>query len=111
MIVFIELWKATEKWKNLAKEDRVDYLAQMQPTIPKFLEQGATIFAWGHNDKISDYKAEFDYYAVWTFPNEDLLNEFKSPLTQANWYHYFNQVNVCGKGLAPDLIIAHMIES
>ncbi len=111
MITFIELWSANKNWKALDKAAREEYLSKMKPTIPTFLEQGAQIIAWGHNDKINDHRGSYDYYAVWTFPNEELINEFKSLLQQAKWYHYFDQINVCGEAHSPDPIIGHMINT
>ena len=110
MITFIELWSANENWKTLGPEARGKYLSQMKPTIPRFLEAGAEIIAWGHNDKIDDHRGDFDYYAIWTFPNEDLITEFKNLLQQAGWYIYFDQINVCGEAHGPDPIIEHMIK-
>ncbi len=109
MITFIELWSANENWKALDQELRADYLSKMKPSIPKFMEQGAEIIAWGHNDKIDDHRAPFDYYAIWTFPNQDLIVQFKDLLQGAGWYNYFDQVNICGDAHAPDPIIGHMI--
>ena len=110
MITFIELWSPNENWKNLSKEERGDYLSKMKPSIPKFLEQGASIIAWGHNDKINDHRGDHDYYAIWTFPDENLVQQFKELLQQANWYHFFDQINICGEGGSPDPIIGHMIQ-
>lgn len=109
MITFIELWKANENWKQTSMTERSEYLSKMQPSIPAFLDKGATIIGWGQNDKAVDCKANYDYFAIWSFPDEDLALQFKTLLQDANWYHYFDQINVCGENESPDVIIKHMI--
>ena len=111
MITFIELWKANDNWRLLDQEGRGAYLSKMQPSIPAFLDKGAQILGWGINDKIDDHKGEFDYFAVWTFPDQDLLVQFKSLLQDANWYHYFDQINIAGDNQTPEPIIGHMIQN
>lgn len=111
MITFIELWKANSNWIQTSSTDRAEYLSKMQPSIPAFLDKGANIIAWGRNNRIDDYKAKYDYFAIWTFPDEDLVLQFKTLLQDANWYHYFDQINVCGRIQSPDEIIKCMIET
>lgn len=111
MITFIELWTANDNWKELSTEDRGAYLSKMQPSIPAFLNKGAKILGWGLNDKIEDYKGEYTYFAIWTFPDESLVLQFKTLLQDANWYYYFDQINIAGDTQGPEEVIGHMISN
>lgn len=111
MNIYIELWKAKEAWLSLPNSEKQLYMAKMQPSIPVFLDKGAKIHSWGQSNKANDNIADFNWFAVWEFPNEDLIIEFEALLDGAKWYDYFEQINISGENVGPEVIIGQMINS
>ncbi|PWN05777.1 DUF6616 family protein [Rhodohalobacter mucosus] len=110
MKVFIELWKAKDAWKNLSMAERQDYVAQIGPVMEDLISRGAVIEAWGMNEDETDYKSEYDFYAITKLPNDEMLKEFQSIVESAGWYDYFEQVNLSGSIMSPNEVIAKMLE-
>lgn len=109
MKIFIEFWKAKETWHRLSKEERLAYVAQIGPVMEDLISKGVLIDAWGTNQDTTEYKADFDFYAVTKFPSEELLLSFQNIVEQAKWYEYFDQINVSGDNLGADAVIGKMI--
>jgi len=109
MIIYIELWTAKQSWKELPQSAKEEYMGQMQPSIPKFLEKGAKIHSWGRNHLANDHKSTHTWFAIWEFPNEDLITEFEALLQGAGWYNYFDQINACGENVGPEAIIGEIL--
>lgn len=110
MKVFIELWKAKDAWLKLSLKDRQNYVAQIGPVMDDLIRRGAVIEAWGVNEDETDYKLEYDFYAVTKLPNDDMLKEFQSIVESAGWYDYFEQVNLSGSLMSPEEVIGKMLE-
>lgn len=109
MITYIELWKAKQAWIDLSKEERGNYLAALAPAIQQLLESGVQIVSWGNNEASTFSKAEYDYFAVWTFPEIGSVKNFESMVEGAGWYNYFHQVNAMGNVISPQEVMAAMI--
>ncbi len=109
MITYIELWKAKEGWINLSKEARADYMAALGPAIQQLLESGVAIVSWGSNEQATLAKVDYDYFAVWTFPNGAAARQFELMVESAGWYNYFDQVNAMGAASTPQEIIGQLI--
>jgi hypothetical protein len=109
MITYIELWQAKQAWINLTPEERNTYVQALQPVIRQLLENGVQIISWGINDSATFRRVEFDYYAVWSFPNEQAAINFEKLVESADWYTYFEQVNARGATMSPQDVLAHMI--
>ena len=107
---YIELWKVKKSWRNLPKKERADYLSKLAPAIQHFADNGVKVLSWGENDKETFKKAAYDYFAIWSFPNDELVKEFENLIDGAGWYEYFEQVNVCGDATSPEEIIGKLIE-
>jgi len=110
MEIFIELWKAKDAWKNLSVTEREAYVAQIGPVMQDLVSKGVIIEAWGINDDDSPFRADYDYFAVTKFPDKAILNEFKHIVEQANWYEYFEQVNITGAVLTPEAVIRQLMQ-
>ncbi len=109
MNIYIELWTAKETWLSLPQSEKQVYMKQMESSIPIFLNKGAKIHSWGHNNKANDHTIPYSWYAVWEFPNEDIITEFEALLQGASWYTYFDQINICGENVGPQYIIKQLI--
>jgi hypothetical protein len=110
MKVFIELWKAREAWKAMPLSDRQAYAAQLGPVIQDFVDKGAVLEAWGMNTDETQYRADYDFFAVTKFPSEALLKEFQAIVESAGWYAYFDQVNLSGSLMSPQEVVGKIIE-
>lgn len=109
MKIFIELWKAKDAWKNLPVADRQNYMAQIGPVMEDLIKKGVVIEAWGINEDITPYVAEYDFFAVTKLPSQELLDEFEAIVEGAGWYNYFDQVNVSGSAMTPEEVIGKML--
>jgi hypothetical protein len=110
MKVFIELWKAKDAWKQLPLAVRQEYMAQIGPVMEDLMDKGAIIEAWGLNEDKTDYRADYDFFAVTKLPTEALLKDFQDIVEAAGWYTYFDQVNLSGSLMSPEEIIGKMLE-
>ena len=111
MITYIELWKSKQTWKDLSKEDRENYLTALGPAIQQLMESGVQIVSWGKNETSTFSKADYDYFAVWTFPGIDTVKQFEVMVEGAGWYNYFDQVNAMGTATTPQEVMGTMINS
>ena len=109
MITYIELWKAKEAWIHLSAEERSNYMAALGPAIQQLLESGVKIISWGSNEQATFNKVDYDYFAVWTFPDTNAASQFEKMVEGAGWHTYFDQVNAMGTAATPQDIIGQMI--
>jgi len=109
MKTYIELWKANQTWLSLPQNERQAYLAKLQPTIPQFTNRGAEIVSWGVNDGTEDHSADYTFFAIWNFPTNDMVLEFEALLQGADWYSFFDQVNLCGENVGPQHVIEKLM--
>ena len=109
MITYIELWQAKQAWINLSPEERKTYVDALQPVIGQLMESGVQILSWGINDASTFRRVEYDYFAVWSFPDEQSAVKFEKLVESADWYTYFEQVNSRGSSVSPQDVMEHMI--
>ena len=111
MITYIELWKATQSWRDLPKADRAEYMNGLAPAIQQLLDNGVQIVSWGNNESGTFSKIDYDYFAVWSFADVESAQQFEKMVVGAGWYTYFDQVNAMGTGTGPQEVIEHMINA
>lgn len=109
MITYIELWKAKQSWIDLSKEERAGYMNAMAPAIQQLLQNGVEIVSWGTNDEATFSRFDYDYFAVWTFPDKEAAQGFEKMVEGSGWYNYFEQVNVMGTAATPPDVIGNMV--
>ncbi|MDO3644703.1 DUF6616 family protein [Mucilaginibacter sp. L3T2-6] len=109
MKYYIEAWSAKQAWHDLSQEDRGAYMAQLGPAIQQMAEQGVEIISWGLNDKDTDNRLDFDFFAIWKFPSDEMAKTFEGLVNGAGWYNYFEQHNIKGDQAGPQEVIARMI--
>ena len=110
MITYVELWKAKQAWTDLTKEERGNYMTALGPAIQQLKESGVQIVSWGKNEAATFSKADYDYFAVWTFPNIETAQGFEKMVEGAGWYNYFDQVNAMGTASGPQEVIGMLID-
>ncbi|MEZ4983627.1 MAG: DUF6616 family protein [Saprospiraceae bacterium] len=110
MVYFIELWSPTPAWLALSTEERANYMAQIGPHVQNLIDQGVQILTWSPNDAKTDKRIDFDYFAIWAFPNQAIADGFQQLVTGAGWYNYFEQVNAMGQAASADSVIGQLIQ-
>lgn len=111
MITYIELWKSKPTWIGLSADERGNYLNALGPAIQQLLESGVQIISWGKNETATFNKADYDYFAVWSFPDADSAKNFEQMVEGAGWYNYFDQVNAMGSATSPQDVMGQMIHA
>lgn len=109
MITYIELWKAKLAWTDLPKEERANYMAGLGPAIQQLLDNGVQIVSWGENESSTYSRIDYDYFAVWTFPDIEAAHSFQKLVVDVGWYNYFEQINAMGNATTPQEILGKMI--
>ena len=110
MKCFIETWKARDAWMNLSKEERGNYLSQMGPGIQTMVEKGAEMVNWGVNENSTTHRANYDFFAVWRLPSQEMVEKFEEMVDKAGWYDYFEQVNISGEATTPEEVVGKLLE-
>lgn len=110
MITYIELWKAKQAWLDLSKDEREKYTSGLGPAIQQLLESGVQIVSWGFNEPATFNRTDYDFFAVWTFPDLEATNNFEQLVNSVGWYNYFDQVNAKGTASTPQEVIGKMVE-
>jgi len=109
MLYFVEAWNCKDSWKELPQADRQQYMGQVGQHIGGLLERGIGLLTWSENNATESHVAGYDYFAVWTAPNQELADEFTALIEGAGWYQYFDQVNLLGAEDSHTNIIGKMI--
>jgi len=110
MYLYVETWQPTHHWLELPKDERNNYVAAVGGAIQQLIAAGVEIVGWALNDNDTDHHNGFDYFAVWKFPNKEIIKQFESTVTAAGWYNYFDQVNCSGSLTNPLEILSHSID-
>ena len=108
-IHFIEMWTATDAWKNLSQKERGEYMVGLADPIQGLMEQGVEIISWGVNEGDTDQRADYDFYAVWSFPNAAIKQAFEKAVEGSGWYKYFEQKNLAGKNIGVEAVMGTLI--
>lgn len=91
MQVVVELWKARPGWFERSLAERAAYLERVVPAIRQFLVDGVELLAIGAADP---GQADYAYWAIWRFPDEDHVSDFADAIESAGWHQYFERVNL-----------------
>ncbi len=110
MIYFIELWNTKPAWQALSTEERANYMGQIGPHIQGLIEKGVKVLTWSDNDEQTSKKIDYDFFAIWSFPDQETADQFQNLVEGAGWYNYFEQTNAMGKADTVDNIIGKLIQ-
>jgi hypothetical protein len=108
MRIYVEQWTATPAWLELDAEQRGSFLQQVGPDVQGVVDRGAELLALGPADPTTARHAGADFYAVWRFPDLDLVRDFERGIEAAGWYDYFEQVNLSGEAMPFDAVVARL---
>ena len=85
-------------------------MAQVGGHIQGLLDQGVQVLTWSDNDQDTSERANYDFFAIWTFPNQEMADGFQQLVTGAGWYTYFEQVNIKGEANTAQEIIGKLVQ-
>lgn len=109
MKLFLELWKPKQAWLDLDEQERGSFIESIGPSIEGLLGQGVELVGIGTVDADTDQRAQYDYWAVWRLPDEELVDRFESAVREDGFYDYFEQINARGEPRPPEAVFAEMI--
>lgn len=97
MYLYVEQWNVTQKWMDLSKEERRDYMNQVGAAINDLQKNGVENVGWALNDEHTPHRSDYRYMAVWKIPSLDFVERFEKGIEEAHWHRYFSQRNARGK--------------
>lgn len=109
MIYFIEQWNAKPAWKALPTEKRAEYMTQVGAAIQGLMEKGVKILTWSANDNLTSHRAGYDYFAIWSCPDQAIADGFQQLVSDAGWYNYLEQTNLMGGENSAEDVIGQLI--
>ncbi len=105
MIYFVEQWNAKPTWKALPTKEKQQYVTAVMEATQGLISKGIETITWSENTTSNHKKADYDYFAIWSIPNESLADEFLEAVEGAGWYNYFDQTNILGgNNSAPEIL-------
>jgi len=109
MIYIVEIWSVKPAWLALSTQERGAYMTQVGGAIQDLLAKGVKGLTWSHNDSNTSKRMDHDFFAIWTFPDQNLADDFLQIVEGAGWYEYFEQVNLKGNAASVEDIIGRLV--
>ena len=110
MIYIVEIWNVKQAWLDLSLDERGAYMNQVGNAITDLVSQGVEVLTWSNNDPSTANRIDENYFAIWTFPNQNLADVFLETVEKAGWYNYFEQVNLMGAKASVEEVIGQLIQ-
>ena len=109
--ILTEIWKAKASWLVLTASERSAYFEKkVNPLLMKTLENGAEILGCAVNDNTGAERIDYQFMAIWKFPNKASSDQLEAAAKAAGFLDYFEQVNFSGTPIPPPMLNAAMIE-
>ena len=109
-IHFIEVWTATEAWTALSDQEQTAYLEALAAPMESLMAGGVEVISWGVNNEQTDQRADYDFFAIWSFPNQESVKSFEQAVASSGWYTYFRQANMSGVASSPATVMEYLIK-
>lgn len=109
MKLFLEMWKPRQAWLDLSTEERQEYISSIGPGMGELLGAGIELLGIGTIDVDTDQRANYDYWAVWQIPSDELVPKFENEVREARFYDYFEQINARGEPRSVEEVFGQMI--
>jgi hypothetical protein len=108
MYVYVELWKPRPAWRALGAAERRTFIEGIGPSVGQLTNDGIELLAFAVNDADTEYRADFDWIAVWRMPTKELALVLERAVIDIGFHEYFEQVNARGAIVMPDAVLAAM---
>lgn len=109
MIYIVEIWNVKPAWLALSTEERGNYMNQVGGAIQGLLAKGVKVLTWSNNDPVTAKRCDYNFFAIWTFPDQATADGFMATVEGAGWYNYFEQVNLMGKENSVEQTIGQLV--
>ena len=109
MYLYVEMWKPRTAWASLSREQRQEYLRQMNTGIDKMIDSGVQLVGFACNDEDVPDDADFRYIAVWKMPNRGHVHMLEKAVKSEGWSNYFHIGNARGQIITVDQAIEDMV--
>jgi hypothetical protein len=109
MRIYVEQWRPGPAWRELDVERRTTFVKAVGPDLQEVLDRGAELVALGPADPATAYSGKPQYFAVWRFPDLDLVQLFERRIEGAGWYEYFDQINLGGEIVDLDVLLEQLV--
>ena len=109
MYLYVEMWKPRSAWNELSREQRQEYLCQMNTGIEKMLSSGIQLIGIACNDDDVPNDADFRYLAGWKVPNRGHVHMLEKAVKAEGWDHYFDIGNARGQIISVGQAIDDMV--
>ena len=109
MYLYVEMWNAKHEWLSLDKAARQSFMnkGKRASRIPYWT--GFEITACALNDGDTTPRADFRYIAVWSMKDKSQVARVADGTARIGWYKYFNQVNIGGDAVGPEVLTNEMM--
>ena len=108
MCFYVEQWRPGPAWRELDAEQRTTFVKAVGPDLQEVLDRGAELVALGPADPRTARSGKPQYFAIWRFPDLDLVRLFERRIEEAGWYEYFDQVNLGGETVDLDVLLEQL---
>ena len=108
--ILTEIWKARSSWLELSKEERTRVFDDIfNPLLMQFVGNGTEIIACALNDNSGNERIDYQFMAIWKFPNKEASEKLENAAKEAGFLNYFEQVNFSGTIIGPPQLNDAMI--
>ena len=108
--ILTEIWKARSSWYDLSTEQRIAYFEEnIGPLLMGIMEKGGEVLACAINDNTGNERIDYQFMAVWKFPDKETSDQLEQGAKAADFLEYFEQVNFSGNLIAPPVLNEAMI--
>ena len=108
--ILTEIWRARSAWYDLSAEQRVSYFEEkIGPLLMGIMGKGGEVLACAVNDNTGEQRIDYQFMAVWKFPNKEISDQLELGAKDADFLEYFEQVNFSGKSISPPVLNETMI--
>ncbi|MCX2745523.1 hypothetical protein OO013_16705 [Mangrovivirga sp. M17] len=109
--ILTEIWKAKPAWYELSPKERALFFEEkINPLLMSTLKNGAEILGTAINNNTGDERMDYQFMAVWKFPDKESSDKLEKAAKEAGFLIYFDQVNFSGNIIPPPMLNQSMID-
>lgn len=109
--ILTEIWNAKPSWMALSQEERKTFFREkMLPVLKGAMQNGAEIIACAVNENTGTERMNYEFMAVWRFPDRKSSENLEQAAKEAGFLDYFDQVNFSGHIIPPPALDQAMVQ-
>lgn len=109
--ILTEIWNAKPSWLALNQEERKAFFDEkINPLLMGEIEGGAEILGTAVNDNTGSERMDYQFMAVWKFPDKESSEKLEKAAKDAGFLKYFDQVNFSGNLIPPPALNEAMLK-